>query len=334
MLKKIARKFVFPLALKSGVTKILNKFSNHQYMILNYHGVVEKEDPQISANHMSVKQFGDHIKYLSDNYRIVPLEKIVEEIKLGFNPPKKTIAITFDDGYENNYQFAFPILKKYNVPATIFITTCYTDTQNILWYDELDFIKNYINVAEINLNEIDLRQTLKIKTLSSISALKNLFKELIPEEKMKFLKWLKTKFEIVSDKENINPQFWKQLSSKQIIEMRDSGLIDFGSHTVNHPNLNLIPTLNIQKELVESKRKLEAITQLSITSIAYPDGAYDDEVKLLSKEAGYTALFAVDYKCLTDNVTNGIFKRFSISNTTTFESVMLQISLAFNKSGH
>jgi len=96
--------------------KILNK---NKASILMYHSVGYNKMPF----NVLPKDFEKQMNYLfKKKYNVVSLKKLVEYIK-NRNIPEKTIVLTFDDGYEDNYQFAFPVLKKYKFPATIFLTT-------------------------------------------------------------------------------------------------------------------------------------------------------------------------------------------------------------------
>lgn len=84
-------------------------------VVLTYHSI----NPDYAFS-VKPKDFEEQIRYLSTNFNLINLETIDS---LGKENKRDFIAITFDDGYEDNYHFAFPILKKYNIPATIFITT-------------------------------------------------------------------------------------------------------------------------------------------------------------------------------------------------------------------
>jgi peptidoglycan/xylan/chitin deacetylase (PgdA/CDA1 family) len=89
--------------------------------ILMYH-YINDEEPLRSRLGVSPKSFQRQMRFLKEhNYNVVTLDKITDLIKYKKRIPPKTIAITFDDGYIDNYANAYPILKKYNIPATIFV---------------------------------------------------------------------------------------------------------------------------------------------------------------------------------------------------------------------
>ncbi len=95
--------------------------SIYRLPILMYHSIDYTLDKQ---NRLVVfpEIFEKQMKYLHDHgYNVVPLDKAVSYIVSAKHPPPKTVALTIDDGYENNYKYAYPILKKYHIPATIFV---------------------------------------------------------------------------------------------------------------------------------------------------------------------------------------------------------------------
>lgn len=180
--------------------------------ILMYH----KIDYNYMQSKLSVspESFERQMRLLSKKYKVLPLEKMVKLIAEG-KREKKVVAITFDDGYENNYLYAYPILLKYEIPATIFVTVNYIGKQSYLSWD-------------------------------------------------------------------------------QIKEMQNSGLIEIGSHTINHVNLKELSLKELRKEIFESKKILEARLGNKIKFISYPGGAFDERVKKMVKLAGYQAGFTTD----------------------------------------
>src|SRR3989338_10191242 len=83
---------------------------------------------------IKVMVFEEMIRHLKKEYNIISLEKAIDLLKSKDDIPENTVVITFDDGYRDNYINAFPILKKYQVPATIFITAGVINNGDTLWY--------------------------------------------------------------------------------------------------------------------------------------------------------------------------------------------------------
>ena len=108
------------IVILATLTIILVKTTNYVVPILMYHAIENRDsDDKLSVSPAS---FARQMEFLNkEHYNVVSLEKAILYIKKKEMPPQRTIAITFDDGFYNNYQYAYPILKKYNIPATLFI---------------------------------------------------------------------------------------------------------------------------------------------------------------------------------------------------------------------
>ena len=90
--------------------------------ILMYHSINPHSDPCVARLIVSPQCFQRQMRFLKDNrYNVVTLKTLAELIKNKKKIPPRTLAITFDDGYKDNYTYAFPILKGYSLPATIFL---------------------------------------------------------------------------------------------------------------------------------------------------------------------------------------------------------------------
>src|SRR5262245_35832283 len=136
MLKAFARGVVFPFLTATGLDRVFSSLTKKRHLLIMYHGVVRKMDPGLSVNHLSLEDFEEHVRYIKKNFEVVPVHELFRRKQQGGRSHRKTIAITFDDGYENNYLNAFPVLKKYNLPATIFVVAeAVRDPAYVLWYD-------------------------------------------------------------------------------------------------------------------------------------------------------------------------------------------------------
>ena len=336
LIKTVARKIIFPVIIRTGLEAFLSKGTKNKHLILMYHGVVNKVNTNLSVNHISKSDFEKQLSYLQKHFNVVSLSEIFESYRLQQQPSELTIAITFDDGYENNYINAFPLLKKYNLPATIFVAAqCLQDNSAILWYDFIDLFKSEINLEALNMSEIQLgnEKLEALKKIKSLSQLKTFFKTLNTLEKKSITDVLIAKDKVETLKQRSDKEFWKMLNAKQMKEMSDSRLIEIGSHSVTHPNLDTLNKADLENELKVSKHLLEEVISKEVISIAYPDGAYNEEVKDVSLKIGYKNLLAVDYRTGTDSSDKNILPRFCISNTTTMESNMISLHRSFSKIG-
>jgi peptidoglycan/xylan/chitin deacetylase (PgdA/CDA1 family) len=166
-------------------------------------------------------------------------------------------VITFDDGYVDNFLFALPLLEKYKVPATIFVTTDYIGKDRELWWDELE--KKFLGKSETgwDVTQPILNQKCE-KYLNSHKKLKALGHK----ERSKISREARKNYRVVNQEE------LKKLSKSKYIEI--------GSHTVTHPQLSTLDDKNLSYEIAQSKKKLEQIIQKPVLSFSYPYGGLTD----------------------------------------------------------
>ena len=110
------------LADEGGVVPTVQ--AENKITVLAYHHL----EPQATGKHLTnsailpIEEFNRHMKYLADNgYHTLSLDELLEFLAGRYEPPAHSVLITFDDGYESNYQYAFPVLAKYNFQAVIFV---------------------------------------------------------------------------------------------------------------------------------------------------------------------------------------------------------------------
>lgn len=326
--KTIARSIVYPLVVNAGLEKLLAASSNNNMLILVYHGVIETPDHSVSVGPISTAQFAKHLAYFKENFNVVSQSEIFRMYREGHKPARKTIAITFDDGYENNYLNAFPLLKQYGFPSTMYIISqCIEDDNLITWYDYLDFVKRDLKVEAVDTSVIGKERQ------SDIGSLKNLVKSLNIRQRNLLYAEIAKQVDIQSYKPRFPRGFWKLMSKAQLRELAQSGLVEIAAHSHNHPNLGLVDIADAKDEVVKCKRLLEDAIQQPVKAIAYPDGSYTAEVKKVCIEAGYENLLAVDYRLADDVNDKNILPRYCISSTTTFESNMIAVNRAFKTYG-
>jgi peptidoglycan/xylan/chitin deacetylase (PgdA/CDA1 family) len=214
------------------------------------------------------------------------LLELAERSRKGTVPPG-AVAITFDDGYRDNYEYAFPILKKYGLTATIFVATGVTGSSNLLWHDRMFDAFRYTTKERarvLNWNLPELILDSPEKRQESVNSVRARARTLWGDALSRF----------TDDIEDaLRPQVPsgppRMLNWDQIKEMHRAG-IAFGSHTVTHPILSFLPRHELIVEIGDSKRHLEEQLGEPICTFAYPNGQvadFGDEAKAVLQECGY-----------------------------------------------
>jgi peptidoglycan/xylan/chitin deacetylase (PgdA/CDA1 family) len=260
-----------------------------RFQILGYHKVAPDDHPFFAPLHPDV--FEQQMRFLKNCYNVMSLRELVARINRR-DVPEKAVAITFDDGYRDNYEYAFPILKKYQFPATIFVATGAIGNGDLIWHDRVFDAFRFATVSRARLRDAAVPElildTVEARELSVKFVLVRA-KTLYGELRRRFLDDIESKLR--PDPPTRADQ--RMLDWNQIREMHDAG-IEFGSHTVSHTILSRLPRAEIEKEVRNSKDELSERLGTRISSFAYPNGStadYNDEAKAVLRECGYS--FAV-----------------------------------------
>ncbi len=251
-----------------------NIIPENNIAILMYHRVIENNYNFWKLN-ISPKIFEDHIRFISENYNVLRLEDDWSQL---VNSNEKYVVITFDDGYVDNYKYAFPILEKYKVPATIFVSTDLIGTNDMYWWDELE--KIFI-IDEFEGNFIFEQREYKILNNDdrekACMEIRNYLKDLVPDDRNERLEDLREILGI----NKANTEELRCVRSEELKRMAESDYITIGCHTKSHLSMGK----NKSKELLESevrdsKKILEEHIGKGITTFAYPFGGDSDRCKL------------------------------------------------------
>src|SRR5215212_9221159 len=120
----------------AGLLEPFRMANRDKALIVTYHRFSEKGDGTTT----SVRAFRQQLDYLTSHYRVAPLAQIVERLRSDDDLPQGLAAITIDDGYRDAREIAFPILRQYRAPATLFVVTDFLDRKTWLWTDKLRYL--------------------------------------------------------------------------------------------------------------------------------------------------------------------------------------------------
>lgn len=334
LISNLVKKMVLPSLFTTGLEKRIFDSGGNNLLILAYHGVTERPELSINGRHLDVKQFISHLEYYKQNFDIVSQAEIVQMYREGVKPKRKTLALTFDDCYLNNFEVVFPLIKKYNVPAVFYSVSSVLENENyILYPDIFDLLSYYTHKPELEYDGVKfIKKGKHFFTTDQPVSLFDYIKNQ-GEERINKLENFKDTYGFNEVLKIARSDYWRQINKEKLRMFAASELVEIGSHTHNHFNLaNIKPDL-CRNELTLSKKLIEEVIQKEVKSIAFPDGSYNEEVKKLCREAGYSNLLAVDSRCADDKADKSLFPRWCISNTTSHEVNMLLVHKSFKKYG-
>lgn len=261
----------------TGVLDLLWKRGT-SWKILMYHRVCNPEDvryPIQSGMYVRPDTFKMHCLYLKQNANVIPVEELIVKLQNRVRVPERTIAITFDDGWKDNLENAFPILKSMGLPATIFLPTSYIGTNKLFWTDE---IARALRFSPEVFKEFDITKKQKEEDQLEL-ILKTLF-SLKQSDRDKKVERLTSQLP-----KNTNREF---LTWEEVLRLDNFG-IKVGSHSHTHRLFKELPRGERESELIESGELLRSKGLFTSRVFVFPGGSYTEEMGMEPSNTGYLA---------------------------------------------
>lgn len=261
--------------------------------ILMYHRFSRDEE----FGKTSEKAFESHLRYLTKHYRIISLDELVDYKRKGEPLPPRSAVITIDDGYRDFYDIAFPILKKLNVPATLYVVTNFVEGKNWIWTDKARYIlkKTLANRCDLTVGSQKIEAWLsdtdsRVKAAGSINSE---LKKMLDEDKDAALADIAKQMNAAILE--IPPDEFKALGWDEAREMRE-GNIEIGSHTANHSILTNVSEEVLLEELRSAKTVLEEKLQKQSIHFCYPNGNVSKCARDAAEAAGYVSAVTTELR--------------------------------------
>lgn len=267
--------------------------------VLAYHRVLPRFDEQTFAFDVELvsafqAEFEWQMAYLARHFQPVSCQQVVDALYHGKALPRRAVMVTFDDGFRDNYEVAFPVLKRLGMPALFFLSTGYIGGKQLFWFDRVVHLLLRSTVPSLRLDALDL--TLKLPNNANIrrDAARQVLRRLklaSDSDRLHVLRQLETAADMLVDEAEIAmglPMTWAQAR-----EMAQAGM-EFGSHTVTHPILAMADAKQLRMELEASKADIERATGQPVRALAYPVGganAVNAQVLAATTQAGYDIAF-------------------------------------------
>ena len=279
-----------------GITALYSRVRNNKLIILNYHRIAGANHATDFDNDVfghSAATFRNQLLWLRDHFEMIDEARLIELATGGpFQLDRNSALITFDDGYADNYQLAYPILKELGVPAIFFVPYNMIENRELGWWDLISWAihKTGVKSATYGGSVLDLStDAQKAATAKSLHAY------------VKATDYSQTK-DVVNDLAQVlevelpgaDVQSRELMTWEQLREVSRNG-VAVGSHSMSHRLLSRISDEDQAWEMSQSKILIEQKLGLPVNSIAYPVGkqnAYNEASRRLAKEAGYKVGFS------------------------------------------
>lgn len=268
--------------LRTGAAITSSSGAKGALVVLMFHRVLHSPDPLL-PDEPDAAAFRNLMHFLASHFNVLPLRDAVRQLRRK-SLRRRTVCVTFDDGYANNLEVALPILRECGIPATVFVAPGFLG-------GDLMFNDSIIEAVRAAPHKLDLRENgLGVhemdSTASRLRALESIIVELkhrAPGERLSLSRW-------ICQVAQADLPTGLMMSRAQVAELHSAG-VEIGAHTVTHPILQAVDLETARKEINDSKALLESIIKAPVHSFAYPNGRprhdYGAQHVALVREAGF-----------------------------------------------
>ena len=321
-MRNALKKIAFTVLDATGAPSLSLKSAGKKPRIFLYHGVSPEIQNYGIANYrqkfIRPESFREHLVWMKKRFKVLPLFTIIERLnhKEEFDTP--ACAVTFDDGYQNLYHYAFPVLKELRVPATVFLTTDLVDQKGPLWVDILEYSIGMTTETEMEVKEMKKKFLLKSFTdrCKADALIRDFLKKIPNQEKVKILEEI-TRAAGKDLRKNFATSPYHCFTWDEMREMEKYG-IEFAPHTLNHPILSRLDQKEAEKEIKESSDRLKIELKNPLPIFAYPNGQpedFTDETILILKKFGFVAALTTVSDTIAPQADLFRLPRFSLDGT-------------------
>ncbi|HEX2093865.1 MAG TPA: polysaccharide deacetylase family protein [Longimicrobiaceae bacterium] len=299
-------RFVYP---RIATEAVLRAVGARRALVVMYHRVVDAPSDTFGVN-ITPTHFAEQLEVLRRSGRPIHLTELARTLA-GGRVPDRAIVVTIDDGYADSFETAKPILERYGIPATVFVTTGHVGGPE-LWWGRLERMLLQPGVLPDTLSLL-IRGRTQTWHLNGAANLGE-------EEHRRHRQWAVTHENPPSDRHRLFHQLYtllyrltpaeradvlgqlhawsdvcpeprpehRGLSPDELVALADTPLVEIGAHSVTHPALDRVPASVQRDEIFGARAFLEEILDRRVESFAYPHGRYTAETRKLVKEAGFS----------------------------------------------
>ncbi len=244
--------------------------------ILLYHGVTQTQGRGIqnySGKHIHVDQFVDQIRHLKRHCSILSIDEVVRLTQAGEPFPERAAVVSFDDGFENNYTVAAPILDDIGVPAVFYISSGIVNTNMMFWVDEIEDCVNLTAKTSMTMaldKPIAFSTSSREDKIATIERIKQYCKRSASGEKNRVIAALIEASGVIPAVDHAVD--YRKISWKQAREMAANPLFTIGGHSLYHDILSELLLERMHDDIRLSIDLLRYQLERPIVHYSYPEG--------------------------------------------------------------
>lgn len=284
-----------------GALRWRSKIGKRPIYIINYHRVLHAHElphylftPMALAVHVFERQ----MDFFRRRCHVLSLAECLNILQNDLPVPERAVVLTFDDGYRELYTVIKPIMEKYRLPVTVFLPAGLIGKETPLWFDA---VGQRLQTAD--LQNLTFRNDVPDEVITTIQHLRTLSQD---RRNVPARAAVKKIAQLCHDQHKAVVEEVMKLQAlpngapdnalldwKMVREMERTGLFSFGSHSISHPRLDLLPEDDLDIEIGESKKLIEAKLDHSVEFFSYPWGCYNELVINKVRQFGYRCAVAL-----------------------------------------
>ncbi|GEM_PF-421599 len=256
--------------------------------ILMYHHVKENDEQDVQG--VTRNRLNEQIDYLKKHFYICPLDEIVSAHQRKQQSPRNAIALTFDDGFEDFYTQAYPVLRKHKLPAIVYLVSHAVEHQVPIWTERIESIIKLSKNKVFELHLSGKRRNFSVQTEDereeALTQIKSHLKMISDSERQQAMAQLDGAHTLPEGDASGNS---RMLNWDQVREMKSHGIM-FGAHTMTHPILTRLSEQDAMREICGSKEHIEKRLGEPVLDFCYPNGEtsdFNERIKQIVKDAGF-----------------------------------------------
>jgi peptidoglycan/xylan/chitin deacetylase (PgdA/CDA1 family) len=260
-----------------GLVERLDSQDPRFLRVLTYHRV-DRPEP-----------FAQHVDWLLGRYRIVSVADVLATVREGKPLPRRSVLLTFDDGYRGFAAVAWPILRARGCTAALFVPTAYPDSGRAsFWWDQLEHA--FLHTARREPLDTPLGR-LPLATPADRAAAHERTSAWIKD--LPHAELLRATDDVTREL-GVDPLGHEVLSWEELRALSAEG-VTLGAHSRTHPRLDRLSKQEARAEALESLADLEREIPGASRVFAYPDGRYDEELVAALRSAGVQLAFTTRF---------------------------------------
>lgn len=298
--KNEVKTFLGKLFSNDKINKVFNKLGLHPSLpkVLTFHRVLDPERlsyPIEDGMYVRPRTFEMLISYLVEEFELISIPELINRIERQRKLSNKTVILTFDDAWHDNYINAFPILKSLKIPATVFIPTSHVNTNNMFWTDKLIIHLPYFLSRGISHLKVTNPSAQKMidsintysKNMTKRGNLEKLIEEFKNYDRDEIKNFIK---ELEMSNGDIYPEHRSFLNWDEIREMSNFN-ITFASHSHSHADLTKISREDLKLDIENSLEIMNKENIQFLKIFCYPGGYHNRLTQEVLNEFDFKVAF-------------------------------------------